>query len=175
MNLIAGIARPVLKQWPLVALITALAMLAIAHAFETFGGLAPCTLCLRQREVYWVAASVAALGVLISYSRWRPLGDRAAGWALAAVFLFGMGVAVWHAGAEWKFWPGPATCSGGGGKVTAAAMQDLLNGARLAAPRCDEAAWRFLGLSMAGWNVLISLKMAVWSVLAGLGWEPKRV
>ena len=74
-----------------------------------------------------------------------------------------------------KFWPGPATCSGGGGKVTAAAMQDLLNGARLAAPRCDEAAWRFLGLSMAGWNVLISLKMAVWSVLAGLGWEPKRV
>ena len=41
MNLIAGIARPVLKQWPLVALITALAMLAIAHAFETFGGLAP--------------------------------------------------------------------------------------------------------------------------------------
>jgi disulfide bond formation protein DsbB len=40
-----------------------------------------------------------------------------------------------------------------------------LNGAKVAAPRCDKAAWVFLGLSMAGWNALISLKLAGWSAV----------
>ena len=134
--------RPVLQRWRLSALVASLAMLAIAHAFETFGGLAPCTLCLRAREVYWLAA------------------------ALALVFAAGVALAVYHAGVEWKFWPGPTACSGGGAIVDASQMTDLLQGARIKPPACDEAAWVFLGLSMAGWNALASLALTVLSGLA---------
>ena len=54
-----NLLRPFLDRWRLCALLASAAMLATAHAFETFGGLAPCQLCLRQREVYWAAAAVA--------------------------------------------------------------------------------------------------------------------
>ncbi len=152
-----------LRHWPLLALVTSIAMLAIAHAFETFGHLAPCTLCLEQREVYWVAIPVAAAAMVAGY--YTPLGRLAPylGGGLAIVFLIGMALAIYHAGAEWKFWPGPQTCSSTGAKVDPGDIANLLKGAKVSAPRCDEAAWRFLGLSMAGWNALISLKLAFWS------------
>ena len=63
------------------------------------------------------------------------------------------------------FGPRPTTCASTGAGVSAAALANLLHGAKVSAPHCDEAAWRFLGLSMAGWNVLISLKLAVYSLL----------
>ena len=88
-----------------------------------------------------------------------------AGGLLAATFLVGLGIAVWHAGAEWKFWPGPKACASAGGGASAAGLAALMHGAKIAAPHCDEAAWRFLGLSMAGWNALISLKLAAWSAV----------
>ena len=84
---------------------------------------------------------------------------------LAATFLVGAGIAVWHAGAEWKFWPGPQACASTGAGASAAGLAALMHGAKVAAPHCDEAAWRFLGLSMAGWNALISLKLAAWSAV----------
>ena len=46
-------------RWPFIALLASALMLAVAHAFESFGGYMPCQLCLRQREVYWVAGSLA--------------------------------------------------------------------------------------------------------------------
>ncbi len=155
----------VLRHWLLIALATSAAMLAIAHGFETFGGLAPCTLCLRQREVYWVALVLGGSGVIVSHVPRLARFTRIFGVLLALVFLVGMGVAVYHAGAEWKWWPGPTTCASTGAHVSAAALAGLLHGAKVSAPHCDEAAWRMLGLSMAGWNVLISLKLAVWSLL----------
>jgi disulfide bond formation protein DsbB len=163
----------VLRHWPALALVTSAAMLAIAHAFQSFGHLAPCTLCLYQRDVYWVALPVCALAVLASPA--APLRSFAPllGGLMALIFLTGAGIAVYHAGAEWKFWPGPSTCSAAGGSVTAASLAGLLKGARVAPPRCDEAAWVFLGLSMAGWNALISLKLAVWSGIWA-GWSIKR-
>jgi disulfide bond formation protein DsbB len=164
----SDITRPFLDRWRLCALLASAAMLAIAHAFETFGHLAPCTLCLRQREVYWAAGGVAlALMILVRLPggpRWRP----ASCWLLAAIFLFGAGVAAYHAGAEWKFWPGPTTCSSAGGGVDAAALDALMKGATIHPPACDKAAWVFLGLSMAGWNALISLGLAAASSAAAL-------
>jgi len=124
-----------------------------------------CTLCLRQREVYWVSLALAASGVVVSHVPRVERFTRFFGVALALVFLTGCAIAVYHAGAEWKWWPGPTTCSGAGGAVSAAAMASLLHGAKISAPHCDEAAWRFLGLSMAGWNALISLKLAFWSAV----------
>ena len=161
---------PILDRWRLAALIVSAAMLAIAHGFQTFGGYQPCTLCLRQREVYWVAGGLA-LGCMVLVR--LPGGARLrqlSGWLLGLVFLIGMGVAIYHAGAEWKFWPGPSTCSsaGGAGGVSAAAMQDLINGARIRPPACDQAAWVFAGLSMAGWNALASLGFAGLSFAAAL-------
>ncbi|MBI1407373.1 MAG: disulfide bond formation protein B [Caulobacter sp.] len=160
----------VLRHWPETALLSAALMLGIAHAFETFGHLMPCTLCLKQREVYWVAMAVAAIAIVI---RRTPLGLRAAPWLdalLGLIFLYGAGLAAYHAGVEWKWWPGPTTCaSGGGGTGTSAdQMRALLNGTNAAGPACDKAAWVFLGLSMAGWNVLVSLKLVVWSLIAAI-------
>ena len=162
----SALLKPFLERWRLTALVASLAMLATAHAFETFGGLAPCALCLRAREVYWVAAGLALAGMLVTRMRagahWRWAFDA----ALAAVFAFGVGLAVYHSGVEWKWWPGPTACSGGGGSVSAGQMADLLGGAKIAPPACDKAAWVFLGLSMAGWNALASLGLTVLSLLA---------
>ena len=159
--------NPVLRHWPIWALIASAVLLAIAHAFQTFGGLSPCTLCLQQRDVYWTAIAVAALalvaGLTPARARLRPVFAV----MLIAVFAAGAAIAARHAGAEWKWWPGPATCSGAGG-VTAASLSALMHGAKVAAPRCDEAAWVFLGLSMAGWNCLISLGLAGMSLAAWL-------
>jgi disulfide bond formation protein DsbB len=153
-----------LRYWLALALVTSAAMLAIAHGFETFGHLAPCTLCLYQRDVYWTALPIAAVGLVVAASSARRLAPLAGG-LLAATFLVGAGIAIWHAGAEWKFWPGPKECSSAGGGASAAGLAALMRGAKVAAPHCDQASWRFLGLSMAGWNALISLKLAGWSAV----------
>lgn len=160
----SSVVQPVLKLWPLAAACASAAMLATAHAFERFGGLAPCTLCYYQRDVYWAALSAGMIGFALMYLR-QPWLGRAADVILALVFLLGAGIAAYHSGAEWKWWPGPTTCSGGG-TVDAAGLNALLNGAKFAAPRCDEAAWRMLGLSMAGWNVLVSLGLVSLSLAA---------
>ena len=162
----SDLLRPFLVRWRLTALCASAAMLAIAHAFETFGGLAPCTLCLRQREVYWVAGWLALAAMIVVRT---AQGDRLR-WilnaALGLVFAVGAAVAVYHAGAEWKWWPGPTTCAGGGASASAEALAGLLAGEKIRPPACDEAAWVFLGLSLAGWNALISAKLAVLSFLA---------
>lgn len=153
-----------LRNWLAVALVASAGMLGIAHAFETFGHLAPCTLCLYQRDVYWTALPFAAAGLVVARTPLQRLAPLA-GWLLAAIFLVGLGIAIWHSGAEWKFWPAPKECASGGGGASAAGLAALMHGAKVAAPHCDEAAWRLLGLSMAGWNALISLKLAGWSAV----------
>ncbi len=156
----------VLDRWPLAAALASAAMLAVAHAFQTFGGLAPCALCYRQREVYWVALAVGLAGVVGARLGRRAAVRRLACALLALIFLFGAGLAAYHAGVEWKWWPGPTTCTGGAGGVDAGAMADLLAGKSIRPPSCDQAAWVWLGLSMAGWNSLASLGLSALSLAA---------
>lgn len=170
----APLIRFVLRHWPETALLSAMLMLATAHAFETFLGLMPCTLCLKAREVYWAAIAVSVIAIVAKRTPWAR---RTAPWfdlALGLIFLFGAGLAFYHAGVEWKWWPGPTTCSGGGagGGSSAAGVADLLAGGEAKAPQCDKVVWSFLGLSMAGWNIIVSLKLAVWSFIAAAK-EPK--
>ena len=102
-----------LKWWLWLALATSAAMLAIAHGFQTFGHLAPCELCLKQRTVYWVALGGCAVAIALRAN--RPTRRSVAplvGLILALVFAAGCGIAVYQAGAEWKWWPGPDSCSG---------------------------------------------------------------
>ncbi|ACG79244.1 disulfide bond formation protein DsbB [Phenylobacterium zucineum HLK1] len=165
---------PLLDRWRLCAVLASAAMLAIAHAFQTFGGYAPCTLCLRQREVYWVAIALGVIFMAIVRLPGGPRWREATCWVLGLVFAVGVGIAVYHAGAEWKFWPGPTACASAGAGVDAAALSDFLAGARVRPPACDEAPWVFAGLSMAGWNALISLGLVALSVMAALRERSKR-
>jgi disulfide bond formation protein DsbB len=154
-------------HWPLLALAACAVMLGAAHAFETFGKLAPCLLCLKQREVYWVTGALALVTVVLTRTAWADKVRKPLILLIGLGFLYGAGVAAYHAGAEWKWWPGPAACAAGG----AASADDLvamLKGVKIAAPSCDKAVWIFLGLSMAGWNAVISLGLAIASVFAGL-------
>jgi disulfide bond formation protein DsbB len=155
-----------LRQWPWAAFTASLAILAVAHAFETFGRLAPCELCLKERQVYWAAAAIALVGGL-AVSRVR----RARTWTclvLSLVFLCGALLAGYHAGVEWKIWPGPESCTGTHVRITAADMQRLLRGGAMAIPRCDKPAFVVLGLSMAGWNAVLSSVLDLLSAWAAL-------
>lgn len=155
-----AVLDPLLRRWPVLALAASAAMLATAHAFQSFGGFAPCTLCLRQREVYWLALGVAGAAIVAGRTR---AGRGVAPWigaGLTLLFLTGGYIAVYHAGAEWKWWPGPTACSASGAAASAADLNRLLAGAKIRPPSCDVAAWRMLGLSMAGWNALVSAALA---------------
>jgi disulfide bond formation protein DsbB len=105
---------PVLRRWPLFALVISAAMLAIAHAFQTFGHLAPCHLCLQQREVYWVAMAVSAAAIVAGLTPMRAMGTRIGCAVLVLTFGYGGYLAGFHAGAEWHWWPAPVTCASTG-------------------------------------------------------------
>lgn len=137
----------------------AFAAIAAALAFEHVGGYRPCPLCLMERYAYYfgVPAAIAALFL----ARQGSTGAARLVLALAAAgFAINAGLGVYHAGAEWKWWPGPETCgsaAGFAGQVTD--LLGRLNDTRVI--RCDEAPWRMLGLSFAGWNAVISAGLAL--------------
>ena len=123
-------------------------------------GLPPCPLCLEQRIAFYVSVPLAGMLWLgANYGAARKV--LIAGFAVIALaMLWNTGLAAYHAGIEWKFWPGPTDCSGpldtlgGPGGL----LGQLKN---ISVVRCDEAAWRFLGLSLAGWNVPLSFGLAL--------------
>jgi len=141
-----------------------------AYFFQYVLGYPPCPLCLDQRIPYYVAIPLAVL-IAVAVSTHVPRRLVTVGLAIIALaMLFNTGLAVFHAGVEWKWWPGPLECSGPLGDLGAGG--DLLSSLRhIIVVRCDEAAWRFLGLSLAGYNALISLGLAAvagWGTAASL-------
>ncbi len=151
----AVIRNPATGAAIVIAIVGAAAILG-AFLFQYWLGLEPCPLCLEQ------------LIVAFADSRAAPRALVAAALVLIALaMLLNAGLGVYHAGVEWKFWPGPTDCAG---PVTSLGRaSDLMRQLRnVTIVRCDEAAWRFLGLSLAGYNVLISLALAaiaVWGML----------
>jgi len=145
-----------------------------AYYFQYVMGLPPCPLCLEQRIAFYVSIPLAIV-VAIAASRGAPRGAVAAGLGVIALaMLFNSGLALFHAGVEWKWWPGPQECSGPLTDLSTGG--DLLSSlTNLTLVRCDEAAWRFLGLSLAGYDVLISLALAAvaaWGAAAA--WRSRR-
>jgi len=141
-----------------------------AYFFQYVMGLSPCPLCLEQRIAYYVTIPLA---VVIALAAGRNAPRRLLALGLAAIalaMLFNAGLALYHAGVEWKWWEGPRDCSGPLTDLTAGG--DLLSSLHdLTVVRCDEAAWRFLGLSLAGYDVLISAALAAvaaWGARASL-------
>lgn len=143
----------------LAVMLTAAATLAGAWFFQLVLEILPCPLCLEQRYAYYLAIPLGGLTALAARSGApRPL--LLAGLAiLALATLANAGLGTYHAGVEWGFWKGPTDCSGPVANLGSAA--DLLSKLdTVKVVRCDEVQWRFLGLSLAGYNALISLLMA---------------
>lgn len=151
----------------IIALAASGALLAGAHLFEKFGGLIPCILCLDQREAHWAALGVAAAGLIVARLFKSRLGAAAAVGAAALVYAVSTGLAFYHTGVEYKFWPGPAMCAGGGGEVDLSSLGRALDGP-VDAPSCDDVQWRFLGVSMAGYNLLASAALFALTLFAAL-------
>ena len=141
-------------------------LLLAALEFQYFEGLTPCPMCHVQRWPHMVVVALALLGLVV-------LRGRRAGlllFLIAAALAVTSGVGVYHAGVEYALWTGPGTCSGGGGfdagKITAGNLKDMIGAAPPA--RCDAIPWSLAGISMAGWNALISAAMAVFALTAGV-------
>jgi disulfide bond formation protein DsbB len=156
--------RPVTVVSALVFVIAGATILA-ALAFEHLGGYAPCPLCLEERYAYYFAVPASAVAFLLARGRSTGLA-RILLALIALAFLANAALGVYHAGIEWKWWPGPGECSGAfelqwgeGGIVDTPII------------RCDEASWRFLALSFAGWNAVVSAFLAL---LAAYGASRRR-
>lgn len=151
----------------IIAVVGAAALLG-AWFFQYVVGLPPCPLCLEQRVPYYFAIPLAVMVVLgVSYGA-KPRVLQFALLAIAAGMLWNAYLGVYHAGIEWKWWTGTEACAGAVPNFRA--QPDIMDRiGRTALVRCDEAPWRFLGLSLAGYNALISLGLAaaaVWGALA---------
>jgi len=121
-------------------------------------GYEPCPLCLEQRNAFYVSVPLAALLLLgAGYGASRKV--LLLGFAVIVLaMLWNAGLSAYHAGVEWKLWPGPVDCSGPIRPLGTGSLLSRLQNVRLV--RCDEAAWRFLGISLAGYDVIISLLLA---------------
>lgn len=150
------------RRAALLVLTISAATIAIFLFSEHVLGYLPCPLCLQQRMPFYFAAPLAALIAITptDQKRLRSVGLL----LLALLFLISAGLGAFHAGVEWKFWPGPAGCSGQGSPINAADLLNQLQSVRVVS--CSDAAFRVLGLSMAGWNMVVSLALAA---LAGAG------
>ncbi|MFM7084828.1 MAG: disulfide bond formation protein B [Hyphomicrobium sp.] len=149
--------------WARLVFFLSLVVILTALGFEYLGGYAPCPLCLQQRYAYYSALCLLAL-VMILNRRLPTI-------SLFLFFLVGLGysantfLGAYHAGVEWHFWAGPDTCATQ--QALPQRAEDLLADLGTArVVRCDEAALRFLGLSFAGWNTLVSLLLSALSFLA---------
>jgi len=139
--------------------VIAAATLAGAWFFQRVLDIRPCPLCLEQRYAYYLAMPLGVLTALAA-ARDAPRAVLYAGLAiLAAAGLASAGLGAYHAGVEWGFWKGPTDCTGPVGNLGSAGnLLERLDTVKVI--RCDEVQWRFLGLSLAGYNFLISLLMA---------------
>jgi disulfide bond formation protein DsbB len=157
-------ASPALTASAAVAVIAA-ATLAGAWFFQLVLEILPCPLCLEQRYAYYLAVPLGALVAFVA-ARGAPRPLLLAGLAILAIAaLVNAGLGAYHAGVEWGFWQGPTDCTGPVGNLgSAGTLLQRLDTVKVI--RCDEVQWRFLGLSLAGYNVLISLLMAA---IAGWG------
>jgi disulfide bond formation protein DsbB len=150
-----------------IALVAA-ATLAGAWFFQLVLDIRPCPLCLEQRYAYYLALPLGALAALLA-ARHAPRQLLMAAFViLLAAALGNAYLGGYHAGVEWKFWQGPTDCSGPILDLGSAGnLLQRLDTVKVV--RCDEVQWRFLGLSLAGYNVLISLLMAalaLWGFVA---------
>ncbi len=151
-------AMPSHLIYPSLALAASAAILGSAYAFQYLGGLEPCSLCLVQRVPYWVAIGLGLAALALALARLPRLPGLVMG-GIAVTFLVGAGLALYHVGVEQHLIAGPRACSAAPGEATSI---EALRAQLLARPvvRCDEVPWSLFGVSLAGYNAVLSLALA---------------
>jgi disulfide bond formation protein DsbB len=147
------------------AVLIAVASIAILAAVWIFQGLgyAPCELCLTQRYAFYAAIPLALLTALLGSRSAHSLAR--AGFALLAILFVASAVlAAYHAGVEYHWWQGPTACTDGVGSLDVNDLLKSLDSVKVV--RCDEVQLRIAGLSLAGWNVVASVVLAIYAALA---------
>jgi disulfide bond formation protein DsbB len=141
------------------------AALCGAWYFQYQLGYAPCPLCYQQRIPYYFAIPLGTLlGAFALYGGGKQL-VRYGLYLLALILIVSVGLGVYHAGVEWSFWQGPTSCAAG--VPSSAPLGNILDAIKnVRAVPCNEAAWRLFGISLAGYNALVSA-LAVLIALAG--------
>lgn len=131
------------------------ALLLGALAFQYVGGLSPCEMCIWQRYPHAAAVILGVLALLM------PAVARPIAFLGVLATLSTAGIGLFHAGVEQGWWEGVTACAAGG-DITTMSADDLL-AQIMEAPlvRCDKIAWSLWGLSMAAWNAVLSLILAV--------------
>lgn len=149
-----------LRRAALLLLLGSVLTLGGAFVFQWGLGYVPCKLCLIERIPYYAAIPLSLLGLVLPERLTRlVLGLAALG------LLYGAGLSVYHAGAEWGLWAGPSDCGGGSG-ASPRDVTDFLNTLQTTrVADCSTAAWRLSGISLAGWNALIAFGL---SAVAGM-------
>jgi disulfide bond formation protein DsbB len=139
-----------------------LALILGALGFQYIGGYPPCEMCHWQRWPH-IAGAIIGLGGGLLVNAGMLDRKRALPIAILALLCLAIsgGIGVFHAGVEWKFWPGPSACTS---HYVPGQVVNLTNMGRV--PMCDRAAWRLFGISMAGYNAAISLGAAFLGALA---------
>ncbi len=156
----SALARPRLVLLAIV--LASLAVLTAAFTAQYLFGLEPCVLCLYQRVPYGATAVLAVGGV--SFAGEGRMAGMIVG-LCGVVFLTGAGLAFYHVGVEQHWWGSIAACGGAApGDMT---VEQLRAGLAAQPPKpCDQVDWTLFGVSLAGYNVLLSLALAAFS-LAG--------
>jgi disulfide bond formation protein DsbB len=146
---VAGLEQAQLAR--LTALLLPLALLGGALGSQYIGGLTPCEMCYWQR--YPHAAAIVLAGVAFAGPATSARSRMLTMLAALAIALSGA-IGVYHAGVELGVFEGMTTCTS-----TARGTGEELLKEILAAPlvRCDQVQFSFLGISMAGWNAILSL------------------
>jgi len=138
--------------------VVAAATISGAWFFQLVLDIVPCPLCLEQRYAYYLAVPLGLL-VALAAAKGAPRGAVTAGLViLALAALANAGLGAYHAGVEWGFWQGPTDCTGPMLDLSKGGLLDNLDKVKVVP--CDKVQWKFLGLSLAGYNALISLLMA---------------
>ena len=135
-------------------------VLATAYAFEYLANLQPCVLCIYQRIPYAVAIGLMLLTIIL---RKHSQANLILFIAASVVFAVGSAIAIFHIGVEQQLWQGTPEC----GNFINTASVEALRKQLLAQPivRCDEVAWSLFGISMAGYNFLISTSLLLYSLV----------
>lgn len=161
MTITADLLHP--RTSALLLLAASAVVLGSALLSQYVGGLEPCVLCLYQRVPYAVTIFLGIVGLVMSGT---PRAAAIAHGLAAAAFLIGAGIAAYHVGVEQHWWAGTAECTGAAAGT--AQSVDELRAQIMSAPttRCDEVPWSLFGISMAGYNFLVSLGLAAFAALA---------
>ncbi len=158
------------QTWPWLAALLSGALLLGALLFEHVGGYAPCQMCYWQRHAHKAVLALALLTIIVRTINPNALKlDKLFALLIIAVFLASFALAFWHMGVEYKWWEGPKTCAGGAniGNISSADILSAIQGdTKLAG--CSDAPWRLFGLSMAGYNALLSAFGAVFGAFVAL-------